>query len=425
MDDHPLSASIAAVSLPACLWAAAGIDHAVEVWGQGPDARQATIRGFTILAMIYVSLVLVLWAAHRRIRRRGIGDGAVHPSLAALVSVGVGIGAIIYRNGTLVDAAAFGVVAMALFWVAHVVVRSMVGTRRLLVNGSDSVQAALGSEPGRKAESTTDNQSPSWGPPASAGAAVIRRPRNVPGAVTAAIIAGLSALTIAIAKSTHAWWAFPVFLLIPTFVLWTSRRAKLVASRLHPSATSSAAVEGDEVADEERHENAAPVKAEDATLLDAPLHVPRQLRVRSRARLVWAAIFLAMGLGMIYAFVTPSSTFDAGAFIIGGSLSILGLFLFLIFVQLGIVADEEALVLTNAFKQIRIPWSQLDDIEFAPADGSLISGILYGMVLVTREPRSFGVEFLTGSASPGTYLDDARRNLLAMRDVYAPASSRW
>jgi hypothetical protein len=46
------------------------------------------------------------------------------------------------------------------------------------------------------------------------------------------------------------------------------------------------------------------------------------------------------------------------------------------------------------------------------------------MVLVTREPRSFGVEFLTGSASPGTYLDDARRNLLAMRDVYAPASSR-
>jgi hypothetical protein len=361
------------------------------------NVPEALFEGLWPLLVGYGACVLVLAAAHTRLRhRRGVGR-ATFPHPAGLVALGVPGGALAYGDaGTVSGAVQGGVAGMAIAWVIDVVVRSRIGSRRL----AGEFRVAQAGPAG-----TLSSAGPT--------------PEPAMGVVAATVVAGLVALVVAIAKGTGSWVGLPLAFLgafcIPLAVIWTTHR---IGTHGPQQATEPAARGSGEVGTADRAGSGDGLDAPVAGPVHEWQSAPRQLRVRPHGPRWWAggglAVWLVLSLLVIY--YAPTAMPAAFAPVIVGVLSLLLLTSALLLFQVGITADEHEVTITNTLRQVSIPWSQLADIEFEALPPNPLGLTVYKLVFVTHEPRRFPAEAPTGVKDDETYLVDVWSALMSMRD---------
>ncbi|KRF27110.1 hypothetical protein ASG91_11425 [Phycicoccus sp. Soil802] len=378
------------------------------------------LTGFlVVLLLAYLGCVLVLAAAHHRIRHRGVGHASEHPGMAGLVTVGVGTGALGYADGGGMSGAVLpGAAGMAVWWVLYVVVRSQIGSRSLtpehwrqaMPPGVDQLATTVPSSSSTDAISEGQLSEPPGPDPEPA-------PKPVGSRIAAVVGAGLLALGVAIAKHLESWVAVPIVLIgaiaIPLVVTWLDQRAR-------PPESLEAA--GQTVASEDgwpptrRHHGAPPTRhfpGSDQGGGQAPL----QLSIRPRGPRWWGGILLALSLLMVAMAIGESrSTLDTFAPVALGLGGVLLAWVAALQFRVGLVANQSGVIITNTFREVIIPWSHLESIEFEglPANGFGLD--FHKLVFVTREGRRLPAESPTGAIDPGTYLVDVRHALTTMLD---------
>lgn len=153
---------------------------------------------------------------------------------------------------------------------------------------------------------------------------------------------------------------------------------------------------------------------------DSAVSPPRALVVRlTHWSMLAIGIPLAVGAGWLAVLSYRDGERLASLAFISGVL--LGCLLVYWWRRMRLVADRDGILIRQEFRSHRIPWSDLDYIEFdvRPATPDFPGATT--LVFVTREQVRIREPNLLGSTEPGGDLYKLAESLLAMRDAYAPA----
>jgi hypothetical protein len=150
--------------------------------------------------------------------------------------------------------------------------------------------------------------------------------------------------------------------------------------------------------------------------------VPSHLTVRPRVRYVWCAGFGGLGLALmgfgIGTLRSSSTPWWVPVLLLG--LGVPTLAMGVMGLRWSIVADQDAVTITNYLRPAIIPWADLDDVLLVKVEGSEIDLGFHYMLFRTRDGRTIRPAAPTGWNKPGRTLPRLQHDLLAMRNRYAP-----
>lgn len=162
-----------------------------------------------------------------------------------------------------------------------------------------------------------------------------------------------------------------------------------------------------------------PVAASGST---AGPEVPSHLTVRPRVRYVWCAGFGGLGLALMGSGIGTlrSSSVPWWGSVLLFCFGVPVLAFGVMGLRWSIVADEDAVTITNYTRPAVIPWADLEDVLLVKVEGSEVDLGFHYMLFRTRDGRAVRPAAPTGWNRPGRTLPRLQHDLLAMRDRYAP-----
>lgn len=148
-----------------------------------------------------------------------------------------------------------------------------------------------------------------------------------------------------------------------------------------------------------------------------PAPPPDVLEVKGRTRYVWLLGWL--GGAVVATMPTVTEYFGASGtlwdsiwikgvtVLICGGVAVRGF-------QRGIKADRTGVTVVNFFRQVVIPWHQLEDLDFKRIDTEAFAGLYYKLDF-RWSGRKIVAEAPAGGSAAGQYLHQLRETLLTMR----------